>query len=97
MNDISKQMRRTLENGETGVILFNKVPKAMRCYQCEEDNGFTKAIEMFICSTQLVAEQADMIIWKCPKCNKTKVEKVQKGDGGRFYFLARKMNLINVK
>jgi Zn finger protein HypA/HybF involved in hydrogenase expression len=94
---MGSEMRKTIEKGEMGVIVFNKVPKALRCYLCEEDNGFTSSVEMYICSTQAEAEQADLVIWKCPKCAKTKVEKVMAGDGGRFYFLAKKAGMVHVK
>lgn len=72
------------------IIAFTKVPKCLRCYQCEEDYNFEKQVDMFISSPKFMAENYDVVIWKCPRCKKQKSEKVDRGDGGRFWFEANK-------
>lgn len=77
------------------IIAFNKVPKSLRCYQCEEDYNFEKQVDMFISSPKFMAESYDVVIWKCPRCKKTKSEKTDPRDGGRFWFEANRMGLIS--
>jgi hypothetical protein len=50
---------------------------------------------MFISSPKFMAESYDVVIWKCPRCKKTKSEKTDPRDGGRFWFEANRMGLIS--
>lgn len=65
-----------------------EVPVCLRCWTCEFEGrpNTRQKTEMYINSTRAVARYANLVIWKCPKCGKTQVEKFKKlGEGSRFY------------
>lgn len=94
--DIRKEQMQ-MQPGEMRTKLVVKMPQCERCYQCAEEYKFKKVFEMYICSGLKMAEYGDCVIWKCPKCDRVKTEKVDAGDGGRFWYEANKMKIVQVE
>jgi len=88
------QLRKELGDKNMGMKPFTKEPVCMQCFDCGEHSGWTRKVEMFICSAEYLAKECDIVIWKCKECKKSKAEKVDKGDGARFYHIAEKLGFV---
>lgn len=53
------------------------VPMPMRCWTCEFEgrSATRRQTDMYICSTEHSATAGAVVLWKCPRCGKTKAER----------------------
>lgn len=59
-----------------------QLPANMRCYTCEfEGRKLTRRrTDMYINSPKLWATHGNAVLWKCPRCGKSRVEKFKTKD-----------------
>lgn len=71
------------------VKVLKEVPALMCCWVCEHEGKkyMRRRTEMYIKSNKMWARHGNCVLWKCPTCGLTKVEKFRKPDEGLAFWL----------